>query len=79
MPLCGGEESDVRVFARRDRDRRLGSAVSGRMCSRVVKALEERSNFVRSGVARGILTSVKPLEARERVVSDGNISVKSLT
>ena len=79
MALSGSEERDVRGFARRDRDRRLGSAVSGRMCSRVVKVLEERSNFVRSGVARGIVMSMKSLEARERVISDGNIAVKFLT
>lgn len=78
MPISGGEESDVRGFARRERVWRLGSAVSGRMCSRVVNALEERSNFVRSGVVRGNVMSVRLLEARERVVSEGNTAVNFL-
>ena len=78
MLLSGGEESDVRGFARRQRVWSLGSAVSGRMCSRVVKALEERSIFVRSGVVRGNATSVRLLEARERIVSEGNMAVKFL-
>lgn len=77
--LSGGDESDVRGFARRERVWRLGSAVSGWMCSRVVKALEERSNFVRSGVWRGKVISVRLLEARERVVNEGSMEVKSLT
>lgn len=78
MAISGGEESDVRGFARRDRVWRLGSAVSGRMCSRVVNALEERSNFVRSGVVRGNVMSVRLLEARERVVSERNMAVNFL-
>lgn len=78
MRLSGGEESDVRGLARRERVWRMGSAVNGRMCSRVVKALEERSNLVRNEVARGRVMSVRLLEARERVVSEGNIAVKSL-
>lgn len=78
MSLSGGEESDVRGFARRERVWRLGSVVSGRMRSRVVKALEERSSFVRSEFVRGRVMSVRLLEARERVVSEGNIVVKSL-
>ena len=49
----GGEESDVRGLARRERVWRLGSAVSGWMCSRVVMLLDERSNFVRGVVVRG--------------------------
>lgn len=77
-PLSGGEESDVRGFARRERVWRLGSAVSGRMCSRVVKALEERSIFVRSRVVRGNVMSLRLLEARERVVSEKNRAVKFL-
>ena len=79
MLLSGDEESDVRGFARRERFWRLGRAASGRMCSRVVKALEERSNFVRSGVVRCNGTSVRLLEARERVVSEGNWAVEFLT
>lgn len=77
--LFGGDESDVRGFARRERVRRLGSAVSGWMRLRVVKALEERSNFVRSGVRRGRVISMRLLEARERVVKEGTLEVKSLT
>lgn len=50
MRCSGGEESDVRGFARRERVWRLGSSVSGRICWRVVKTLEERSILVRSGV-----------------------------
>lgn len=57
--LFGGEESDVRGFARRESVWRLGSAVSGWMCSRVVMSLQERSNFVRSVVVRGKVTSVR--------------------
>lgn len=78
MPLLGGEESDMSGFARRERVWRLGSAVSGRMCSRVVKALEERSNFVRSRAVRGNVISVSILDARESVVSEGKIAVKFL-
>ena len=76
--LSGGEEIDVRGFARRERVWRLGSAVSGWMCSREVKALEERSSLARSGIARGNVTLVRSLEARERIVSEGNMTVKSL-
>ena len=76
--LSAGEEIDVRGFARRERVWRLGNAVSGRTCSRVIKALEERSSFARSEVARGNVILVRLLEARERVVSEGNMTVKSL-
>ena len=79
MLLSGDEESDIRGFARRESFWRLGRAVSGRMCSRVVKALEERSSFVRSGVVRGNVTSVRLLEAGERVVREGSWAVKFLT
>ena len=48
------------------------------MRSRVVKALDERSNFVRSGVARGRVMAVRLLEVRERIVNEGNIAVKFL-
>ena len=71
-----GEESDMRGFDRRLSDWRLGSAVSGRMCSREVKSLEERSKFVRCWVLRGSRISVRLLEARERVASEGNMDVK---
>ncbi len=77
--LSGGEDSVVRGLARRERLWRLGSAVNGRSCSRVVKALEERSNFVRSGFARGSVMLVKLLEARVTVVREGNMAVKFLT
>lgn len=77
--LSGDDESDVRGFARRERVWRLGSAVSGRMLSRAVKALKERSNFVRRGIWRGKVISVRLLEARKRVVNEGNPEVKSLT
>ena len=76
--LFGGEKSDVRGFARRESVWRLGSAVSGRIFSRVVKALEERSIFVRSGVARGETRLARLLDARERVISEGNMAEKSL-
>ena len=78
VPLSGGEEREVRGFALRERIWRLVSAVSGWMCSRVVKALEERSSFVRSRILRGNVMSVRLLEARERVVSEGNMAVKFL-
>ena len=74
----GGVESDVRGFARRERVWRMGSAVNGRMCSRVVMALEESSIFVRSEVERGRVMLVRLLEARERVVSEVNIAVRFL-
>ena len=45
----------------------------------MVKALEERSSFVRNGIVRGAVTSVRLLEARESVVSEGNWAVKFLT
>ena len=77
-PWSGGDESDVRGFALRERVWRLGRAVSGPRCERVVKALEERSNFVRSGVLRDDVISVRLLEARERVVNEGNRVVKFL-
>ncbi len=78
MFLPGGEESDVRGFARSERVWRLGSAVNGRICSRVVKALEERSIFMRSGLMRGSVISVRLLEERERVSSEGKMAVNSL-
>ena len=74
--LSWGEERDMRGFRRRLSVWRLGSAVSGRMCSREVKALEERSRFVRCWVLSGSETSVRLLEARERVASEGNLAVK---
>lgn len=43
----------------------------------VVKALEERSNFVMSRVVRGNVMSVRLLNPIERVVSEGNMAVKS--
>ena len=78
IDLSGGEKSDVRGFARRESVWRLGSAVSGRIYSRVVKALEERSIFVRSGVARGEARLARLLDARERLISEGNMVEKSL-
>ena len=77
--FSGDEESDVRGFARRERVWRLGRTVSGWMRSMVVKVLTERSSFVRSVVWRGKVMSVRLLEARERVVSEGNKAVKFLT
>ena len=79
MLLSGDEESDVRGFARRERFWRLGRAASGWIFSRVAKALEERSSFVRNWIVSGDVTSVRSLEARERVVSEGNWAVKFLT
>ena len=73
--LSRGEESDMRGFDRRASVWRLGSAVSGRRFSRVVKALEERSMFVRCWVLRGNEISVRLLEARERIASEGNMAV----
>ena len=74
--LSWGEESDMRGFDRRLSVWRLGSAVSGWMCSSEVKSLEERSKFVRCWVLRGKRISVRLLEARERVASEGNMDVK---
>ena len=41
-------------------------------------ALEERSSLARSMVLRGNMMSVRLLEARERVVREGNMAVKFL-
>ena len=73
--LSRGEESDMRGFDRRASVWRLGSAVSGRMCSRVVKALEERSKLMRCWVLRGNEISERLLEARERIASEGKMAV----
>ena len=69
MGWFAGEESDLRGFPRRDRVWRLGSAVRGRVCWMVVKALEDRSSFFRSGVWRGRVMLLRLLEASERVNS----------
>ena len=66
----------MRGFDRRLSVWRLGSAVSGRICSREVMSLAERSKFVRCWVLRGNRISVRLLEARERVASEGNMDVK---